>query len=169
MRSGYTQIFKVDPVLSLPTTTQRIAEEAKLENTPAWLLSTTGGDLIRNTFELSDWGVYHLRSTIRIEKEDKITCLDIHENPSQLHHRMHRSLGRDNEHCDLLDIGGTLGTFGGRLLSGGKSVVVELSEPLVHHHGPKIVKYSFDGETEHSRCFGKTEHSRCIGSTLRAP
>jgi hypothetical protein len=58
---------------------QRIAEEAKLDNTSAWLLSMTGGDLIRSTSELLDWGVYHPQSTIRIEKEDKTMCIDIRE------------------------------------------------------------------------------------------
>jgi hypothetical protein len=80
-----------------------------------------GGDLIRDASELVENGVYHLRSTIRAEKEGRTACINIHEDEdaSHLHHRIHCSFGTNEDSLNLLDMRGVLIGLGDRLIARG--------------------------------------------------
>jgi hypothetical protein len=93
-RIGYMPVFKAEPGLPIHVITTKISEGDRLENASAWLLSTRGSDLIRDSAELIEGGVYYLKSTIRIGKEEKTRCINVRddEDTSQLHHRIRRNL-----------------------------------------------------------------------------
>jgi hypothetical protein len=92
----------VDVGLPIRSIAAKTAEEAKVENPLAWLVCTTENDRILESPEIVDGGIYHLRSTVRIEKEGKTACFNLHEDegPCQLRHRVHRSLGTNPDQWD---------------------------------------------------------------------
>jgi hypothetical protein len=86
-----------------------IVSEASLEDPSGWLVSSTLRDPVHSIEQLIAGGIYDLRGTIRIEKEDKVVDVSLHEDetPEQAHHRMWRDLSAMPDGPWLSDIGGS--------------------------------------------------------------
>jgi hypothetical protein len=144
-RNGYSQVFKIDAGRQVHTIASTIAEEARLENPTAWLLCKANDELVSDTTDIFDGQTYRLRSTVRMEHEGRTKCFNMYEedDPTALHHRIHRELGAGPDRWDLLDIRGTVIAQGARIAAGTRVFEVELTEPIQRHEGPKFVRLNY--------------------------
>jgi hypothetical protein len=141
-RYGYSQVFTVDRNRPMQAILLQIAEEARIPNPSAWILCSMMEEVVSESRYLMDGQTYRLKSTVRIEFEGKTKCFNISEGEDglTLHLRIHRGLGTDMEHWEILDSQGTAVEPGSKSLAGSLNFMVEKSEQDRDRQGPKLVQ-----------------------------
>jgi hypothetical protein len=104
-RCGYSQVFVINAHRPIQAITTQIAEEARIPNPSAWLLSTLNEEIIRDPREIVEGQTYRLKSSIRIEMDGRIKSFNIGEEEDGLMQH-HRGLGTMIGQWEILDAQG---------------------------------------------------------------
>jgi hypothetical protein len=141
-RCGYSQVFTVDASRPIQSITTQIAEEAKIQNPTVWMLSSLIDEIIHDSREIIEGQTYRLKSTVRIEYEGRTKCFNIgdEEDGMTLHHRVHRGLGTDPEHWDILDTQGTRLELGSKFRAGALYFLIERQRSSTKTEDHKTVR-----------------------------
>jgi hypothetical protein len=117
----------VDTVRPIQLITTQIAEEGRIPNPTAWILCSLIEEVIRDAKGIVEGQTYRLKSTIRVEYDGHTKCYNIgeEEDGMMMHHRIHRSLGTDADHWDILDAQGTNIELGSKFMAGALYFMVE--------------------------------------------
>jgi hypothetical protein len=144
-RCGYSQVFVVDTMRSIQLITTQIAEEGRISNPTAWILCSLIEEVIRDAKDIIEGQTYRLKITIRVEHDGHTKCFNIgeEEDGMMMHHKIHRGLGTDADHWDILDAQGTNIELGSKSRAGAIYFLMEKREQDQATEGHKAVQVIF--------------------------
>jgi hypothetical protein len=125
--------------------TSQIADEARIPNPSAWIMSTLLEEIIRDPKDIVQAQTYRLKSTVRVELEGKVKRFNIGEEEDGLmqHHRIHRGLGTEIDRWDILNAQGTIVDLGSKFQAGALYFALEKTNHEVELEGPKMIQIVF--------------------------